>query len=322
MLEKVLIIDIDNYLHRLYSVNMLPLKWKIKDSNGEDTEEDKYTPEQKLEIITANSWSIFWNLNNLLKNKTYDRIIGCYDKKDSKSWNSKLMKDIVEKYNLDTTGYKEWRKKDTIFFEYKSRMLNMFYFNWIKLVWSDFYEADDIIGTFAKKNEKKWNTVDILTIDKDLFQVINNNINVIESISKNKENRYWIEWVKAWSMKKYGIPFTPEQIPLSKTILWDKSDAILWIKGVGKKTLKKDMDNNNQEIESTDIYKKHKEFINDLLKVIDLNVNIEEDELNITHTNFNEDSINKYRKKIWLSEIDFEELEKKDNSFKIKNKTI
>ncbi|OGF44636.1 MAG: DNA polymerase I [Candidatus Firestonebacteria bacterium RIFOXYC2_FULL_39_67] len=90
------------------------------------------------------------------------------------------------------------------------------------------YEADDIITYLAKKGEKSGLSVTILTGDKDLLQLVNDNIQIM---SAHKDDYiYDSEKVK----EKYGI--TPLQMIDFLALLGDASDNIPGVDGIGEKT--------------------------------------------------------------------------------------
>ncbi|MDQ0255056.1 DNA polymerase-1 [Evansella vedderi] len=93
------------------------------------------------------------------------------------------------------------------------------------------YEADDIIGTLAKiGEEEKWK-VKIFSGDKDLLQLVSENVHV--ALTKKG-----ISNVDTYDLKlvdeKYGI--TPNQIIDMKGLMGDSSDNIPGVTGVGEKT--------------------------------------------------------------------------------------
>src|SRR5699024_3137844 len=94
------------------------------------------------------------------------------------------------------------------------------------------YEADDIIGTLAKRaaNDNGWQ-VNIFTGDKDLLQLVDEKITV--TLTKKG-----ITDVDAYDMKRveerYG--FTPEKIVDMKGLMGDNSDNIPGVPGIGEKT--------------------------------------------------------------------------------------
>ena len=93
------------------------------------------------------------------------------------------------------------------------------------------YEADDIIGSYAKIAEKAGLEVIIVSGDKDLTQLASDNITVYYTKRGVTEIDYYTpEFIN----KKYGL--TPQQIIDMKGLMGDKSDNIPGIPGVGEKT--------------------------------------------------------------------------------------
>jgi DNA polymerase-1 len=100
----------------------------------------------------------------------------------------------------------------------------------IKYLEVDNYEADDIIGTVAKMidiNDTYIGT--IISSDKDLLQLISNDINV--KLLKQKDYIYYNEQT---FKDEYGI--SPINIIDLKALQGDPSDRIPGVKGVGEKT--------------------------------------------------------------------------------------
>jgi len=94
------------------------------------------------------------------------------------------------------------------------------------------YEADDVIGTLAKKAAKEGHNVLILTGDRDAFQLINDKIKVLVP-SKGELKEYGRDQV----FEYWGI--WPEQVVDFKSLSGDSSDNIPGIKGIGEKTATK-----------------------------------------------------------------------------------
>ena len=94
----------------------------------------------------------------------------------------------------------------------------------------DNYEADDIIGTFAKQcnDNKEYNAV-IISSDKDLLQLITDDVEV-----KLLKTHDYIRMTKEEFEKTYGIE-PPRMVDL-KSLMGDSSDNIPGVKGVGEKT--------------------------------------------------------------------------------------
>ena len=93
----------------------------------------------------------------------------------------------------------------------------------------DEYEADDIIGTFAKEVDLNDNFIaTIISSDKDLLQLISDDVEV-----KLLKSNDYIRMNKNTFIETYG--FTPEKITDLKGIMGDASDNIPGVKGIGEK---------------------------------------------------------------------------------------
>jgi len=91
------------------------------------------------------------------------------------------------------------------------------------------YEGDDIIGTVAKCAGKEGVHAYILTGDRDSLQLIDENVSVI--LTKTKEDVLYDNDV---FFAEYGI--TPEQFIDVKALMGDSSDNIPGVSGIGEKT--------------------------------------------------------------------------------------
>ncbi len=89
------------------------------------------------------------------------------------------------------------------------------------------FEADDVIGTVAKKAEKQGIKVVIVTGDKDLFQLVNDNIHIWNE-SKN------IMFDSQKVFEKYGL--YPDKIVDMLALMGDNCDNVCGVKGIGEKT--------------------------------------------------------------------------------------
>ncbi|PMC37071.1 DNA polymerase I [Bacillus sp. UMB0899] len=93
------------------------------------------------------------------------------------------------------------------------------------------YEADDIIGTLSRQAEKDGYEVKVISGDKDLTQLVTDNITVdITKKGITDVDSYTPDFVQ----EKYGL--TPEQIIDMKGLMGDTSDNIPGVPGVGEKT--------------------------------------------------------------------------------------
>lgn len=95
------------------------------------------------------------------------------------------------------------------------------------------YEADDLIGTVAKKCEAENVECLIVTGDRDSLQLANANTNI--SIPSTRFGVTSTELMTPEKIKeKYGI--TPEQVIDLKSLMGDSSDNIPGVPGIGEKT--------------------------------------------------------------------------------------
>ncbi len=102
----------------------------------------------------------------------------------------------------------------------------------IPIIEKEGYEADDIIGTLAKRAERDGFTTYMMTPDKDFGQLVSDNIFMYKPSYKGSGvNILGIEEVK----KKFNIRF-PDQV-IDMLGLWgDASDNIPGVPGIGEKT--------------------------------------------------------------------------------------
>lgn len=102
-----------------------------------------------------------------------------------------------------------------------------------KLISVEGYEADDILGTFAKYCENKNYECVLATGDRDSLQLVSKNINVrIASTKFGKAESTLYDENKIKEV--YGI--TPLQLVDVKALQGDSSDNIPGVKGIGEKT--------------------------------------------------------------------------------------
>lgn len=99
----------------------------------------------------------------------------------------------------------------------------------IKIIETEGYEADDIIGTISSLCRKKDIRCYISTGDRDSFQLINDMVTV--RLAKTKGDIYYTPDV---IMEEYGV--TPIQMIEVKALMGDSSDNIPGVPGIGEKT--------------------------------------------------------------------------------------
>ncbi|MEG9532839.1 DNA polymerase I [Mannheimia indoligenes] len=97
----------------------------------------------------------------------------------------------------------------------------------IPLISIEGVEADDVIGTLAVQAAKDGKDVLISTGDKDMAQLVNDHIMLINTMNNTLLDREGV-------IEKYGIP--PELIIDFLALMGDSADNIPGVKGVGEKT--------------------------------------------------------------------------------------
>jgi DNA polymerase I len=100
------------------------------------------------------------------------------------------------------------------------------------------YEADDILGTLAIRASQAGYRVKIVTGDRDLFQMVDDDREIsvlyLHNQAFRKSASSYTEFDRAGVIAKMGV--TPEQIVDYKALCGDKSDCIPGVKGIGDKT--------------------------------------------------------------------------------------
>jgi DNA polymerase-1 len=96
----------------------------------------------------------------------------------------------------------------------------------------DGYEADDVMGTLARRAVEAEQAVTIVSNDKDLAQVLalSPSIELLRTTQSGRPERITGKEVS----RMYGVP--PELIPSWLAIRGDASDNIKGVKGIGQKT--------------------------------------------------------------------------------------
>ncbi|MBA5629307.1 DNA polymerase I [Moheibacter lacus] len=105
----------------------------------------------------------------------------------------------------------------------------------IPVLFAEGYEADDVIGTLAKKAEKEGYTTYMVTPDKDFAQLVSDKIKMYRPPAFGKGIEIWgVEEVK----EKFGVQ-DPIQVIDFLGMMGDSVDNIPGLPGVGEKTAKK-----------------------------------------------------------------------------------
>jgi len=104
----------------------------------------------------------------------------------------------------------------------------------IPLLMIDGYEADDVLGTVARRADSMGLNVEIITGDRDLLQLVTDHVLVQLPGNKPGESQ---TFDPAGVREKYGV--TPSQIVDLKALIGDTSDNIPGVAGIGDKTASK-----------------------------------------------------------------------------------
>lgn len=201
-MEKIILVDGNNLLFRSYYATAYNGNF-MKNSKG----------------IPTNAIFGFANMmNKIISEEAPTYIMVAFDK--GKTFRH-------DKYDFYKGGRIETPNELKIQFPLaKELLINM----GIKYYEIDNYEADDIIGTFAKYCCNDTNFIGtIISSDKDLLQLISNDVDI--KLLKQKDYiRYNLETFKS----DYGIE--PINIIDLKALMGDNSDNIPGVKGIGEKT--------------------------------------------------------------------------------------
>ncbi len=177
------------------------------------------------------------------------------------------------------------------------------------------YEADDVIGTLAKKGEKKGYQVYMMTPDKDYAQLVSRNIFMYKPAYMGKGVEIWgVEEVK----NKFGIERVEQVIDLLG-MMGDSVDNIPGIPGVGQKTAQKfitqygsveglyeHLDDLKGKMKEKAAENKELAFLSKKLATIITDVPIEFDEEDLTR-----EEPNKERVRELFEELEFRSLAKR-----------
>ena len=102
----------------------------------------------------------------------------------------------------------------------------------------DGYEADDVIGTLARKVEKMGMESVIVSGDKDFYQLINHHTKLYNRKGRGEES----EWVGVENAsERLGVP--PEKTVDFLALMGDSADNVPGVRGVGKVAARKLLEN-------------------------------------------------------------------------------
>lgn len=201
-MKKLLLVDLSAVFHRSYNALRRTTGGMVTTSG----------------IPVTGTYGVLNTLFSILDKEKYESIVVAYDaggnfrKKESDSYKGNRDKKNVEFY-ADLSLLKE-EVLPTL---------------GMSPVGAKGWEADDVIATISRKSPA-YEEIHILTCDKDLLQLVGNKVKVILFNSAKKVKTYGIDEV----IEDMGV--FPSEVKYLKSLWGDASDNIAGIKGIGKKT--------------------------------------------------------------------------------------
>ena len=164
--------------------------------------------------------AIYGILSLFKKIPLHEPVVFCFDSKNN-----------LRKKEYD--GYKKSRSSAGLdnYFKQMEILKSILVNSRFSTLWRDGYEADDFIDYVTFKYRDKYDNIFIYSGDYDLAHLVDRNIYLINSVSKRNDisiNNY---------ESVLGIPYNT--IFLYKATVGDNSDEIKGIKGFGKKSFNK-----------------------------------------------------------------------------------
>ncbi len=200
-MKKIVLVDGNNLMFRSYYATAY---------NGNFMNNSKGFPTNALFGFTN-------MINKILKEENPEYIIVAFDK--GKTFRH-------EKYKDYKGGRVETPNELKIQFPLAKKLLEAMGIKYYEI---DNYEADDIIGTFSKYCDHNDYKGLIVSSDKDLLQLINEDVDI--KLLKQKD---YIRYNEKTFEEAYGIK--PINVIDLKALMGDSSDNIPGVKGVGEKT--------------------------------------------------------------------------------------
>lgn len=164
------------------------------------------------------------SLIDVIKRERPDYLAVCFDKGGSKSRR--------EKYSDYKANRDETPEAIKLALPFIQDILSAMH---IPIIIKEGYEADDIIGTLAKKAEKEGFQIFMVTPDKDFAQLVSNNIFMYRPARMGNG-------IEIWGIPEVQEKFQverPEQVIDYLGMMGDAVDNIPGLPGVGDKTAKK-----------------------------------------------------------------------------------
>jgi DNA polymerase-1 len=172
--------------------------------------------------------AIFYFLNVLKRNlekEPYDKVVVFWDGKR----NYKYRRDLYSPYKVNRKKRLDKDKIDDMFRQ-KNRISQYLEEFFVRQGGYDNCEADDCISYYCKMSPNEEKT--ILTNDKDLLQLINEQVKVF--LTRTETTVTYNDKIK---VGKTPVSIPPTNIPVFKILLGDRSDNIKGIMYFGEKSL-------------------------------------------------------------------------------------
>ncbi len=294
-MKKIVLIDGNNLLFRSYYATAYSGSM-MKNSHG----------------LATNALYGFINmLNKIVQEENPEYVMVAFDK-------GKTFRHL--KYEVYKGGRSETPNELIEQFPYARRLCDSMGIKYFEI---DNYEADDIIGTFAKKvDEDKDLEALIVSSDKDLLQLITDKVKV-----KLLKMHDYIMMDKQTFYDTYGL-IPPLMVDL-KALMGDASDNIPGVKGIGEKTalsllhtygslngVYENIDNIKGKTKEKLLNDKEMAYLSYDIATIYKEVPINTDIDNIKYLGINDEYTN------LLKELEFYSLLKKIENAKFESKTI
>ena len=173
---------------------------------------------------TGATYGFINTLNLIIKEFSPDYLVACLDVKRSEL-----------KRTSELTEYKAHREDmpEELVYQIPKIMEVLDAYN-IPKYKVDGYEADDVIATLAKKFSDDNNEVFIVTGDKDLMQLIKDNINI--ALLGKGDGKSQFKYIQTEQDVVEYLGVRPDQVIDLFGLMGDKSDGIPGIQGIGPKT--------------------------------------------------------------------------------------
>jgi 5'-3' exonuclease len=104
-------------------------------------------------------------------------------------------------------------------------------FGWTVAV-SETLEADDLLGSYARRETGAGGRTLVMTGDRDMFQCVGDSVQVLYVRTGGKQGAELVDAAEV--RRRYGVP--PELVPDFIALRGDPSDGIPGAKGIGEKT--------------------------------------------------------------------------------------